>query len=163
VANLVEHTNEVNTTSVYNKVNSKTNIHEYVYIQYIVISLYLVKKDLHCTTSYHRFRPLYMSTCVSQHLQLRTGVFCWCKVSLPACPCWRQQPAHSDYREDAGVLPQQCLHCLCTLIFRCLVTKCCNTILWSSLWLTADDHASHCCVIGRLWMSNNCMHICGIS
>ena len=30
-------------------------------------------------------QPLYRSTCVSQHLQLRTGV--WCKVLLPACPC----------------------------------------------------------------------------
>jgi len=25
-------------------------------------------------------RPLYRSTCVSQHLQLRTGGFCWWKV-----------------------------------------------------------------------------------
>jgi len=25
--------------------------------------------------------------CISQHLQLRTGGFCWCKVLLPACPC----------------------------------------------------------------------------
>ena len=33
--------------------------------------------------------PLYRSrsTCVSRHLQLRTGGFCWCKVLLPACPC----------------------------------------------------------------------------
>jgi len=35
------------------------------------------------------------STCVSQHLQLRTGGYCWCKVLLTACPCWRQ-PAHLD-------------------------------------------------------------------
>jgi len=33
---------------------------------------------------------VYRSTCVSQHLQLRTGGFCWCKVLLPACPCWWQ-------------------------------------------------------------------------
>jgi len=26
---------------------------------------------------------------------VRTGGFCWCKVLLPACPCW-QEPAHSD-------------------------------------------------------------------
>jgi len=31
---------------------------------------------------------VYWSTCFSQHLQLRTGGFCWCKVLLPACPCW---------------------------------------------------------------------------
>ena len=40
-------------------------------------------------------RKLYRSTCVSWHLQLRTGGFCWCRVLLPACPCWRQ-PAHLD-------------------------------------------------------------------
>jgi len=28
--------------------------------------------------------PLYSSTCVTWHLQLRTGGFCWCKVLLPA-------------------------------------------------------------------------------
>ena len=28
-------------------------------------------------------RPLYRSTCVSRHLQLRTRGFCWCKVLLP--------------------------------------------------------------------------------
>ena len=28
-------------------------------------------------------RPLYKSTCVSRHLQLRTGGFCCCKVLLP--------------------------------------------------------------------------------
>jgi len=27
--------------------------------------------------------PLYRSTCVSWHVQLRTGGFCWCKVLLP--------------------------------------------------------------------------------
>ena len=40
-------------------------------------------------------RLLYRSTCVSRHLQLRAEGFCWCKVLLPACPCW-QKPAHSD-------------------------------------------------------------------
>jgi len=45
----------------------------------------------------HRFMAIiqYRSTCVSRHLQLRTGGFCWCKVLPPACPCW-WQPAHSD-------------------------------------------------------------------
>jgi len=33
-------------------------------------------------------RPLCRSVCVSQHLQLRTGGFCWCRVLLPACPCF---------------------------------------------------------------------------
>ena len=40
-------------------------------------------------------RPLYRSTSVSRHLQLRTGGFWWCKVLQPACPCW-WQPAHSN-------------------------------------------------------------------
>ena len=45
---------------------------------------------------------VYRSTCISQHLRLRTGGFCWCKVLLPAWSCW-QQPVHSDW-EDVGVL-----------------------------------------------------------
>jgi len=38
--------------------------------------------------------PVLRSTCISQHLQLRTGEFRSCKVLLPICPCWRQ-PEHS--------------------------------------------------------------------
>jgi len=58
--------------------------------------------------------PLYRSTCVRRQLQLRSVRFCWCKVLLPTCSCWR--PVHSDLAEDAGVLsPQHCyLHCLRT-------------------------------------------------
>ena len=41
------------------------------------------------TTTTIVLQPLYRSTCLSQHLQLRTGGFCWCKVLLPAFPCWR--------------------------------------------------------------------------
>jgi len=33
-------------------------------------------------------RPLYRSSCVSRHLQVRTGGFCWCIVLLPTCHCW---------------------------------------------------------------------------
>ena len=49
------------------------------------------------------FRPLYKTTCVSRHPQIRTGRFCWLKVLLPACPCWWQQ-AHLDEGEDPRVL-----------------------------------------------------------
>jgi len=43
------------------------------------------------TTTTTVLRPLYWSACVSRHIRLRTGEFCcWCKVLLPACPCWRQ-------------------------------------------------------------------------
>jgi len=48
-------------------------------------------------------RPYYRSTCVSWHLQVKIGGFCWCKVRMPACPC-RRQPAHLDSGEDARVL-----------------------------------------------------------
>ena len=47
--------------------------------------------------------PLYRTTCISQHPQLRTGWFCWSKVLLPAWRCWRQL-AHSDEEWDARVL-----------------------------------------------------------
>ena len=48
---------------------------------------------IHATTATTLW-PLYRSVCVSRHLQLRTGGFCWCKVLLPAYPCY-QHPAHS--------------------------------------------------------------------
>jgi len=71
-------------------------------------------------------RPLCRSTCVSRHLQLRTGGFCWCRVLLPACPCW-WQPAHAGWGEDAGIL----LRCvICTFRLRrrlfLVTSKCCE-------------------------------------
>jgi len=66
------------------------------------------------TTTTTQQRPLYRSTCVNWHLQLRTGGYCWCNVLIPTCPCW-QQPAYLDYAEDAGVLHiltlSLCLQC----------------------------------------------------
>jgi len=47
--------------------------------------------------------PLYRTTCVSRHPQLRTGGFCWSRVLLPTRPCWWQL-AHLDSREYARVL-----------------------------------------------------------
>ena len=41
--------------------------------------------DNNTTTTTTHLQPLYRSTSVSQHLQLRTGGFSWCKVLLPAC------------------------------------------------------------------------------
>ena len=57
----------------------------------------------------HSLLQHFRSTCISRHLQLRTGGFCCCKVSLPACPCW-WQPVHSNYGEDAGVLLNSVTH-----------------------------------------------------
>ena len=47
--------------------------------------------------------PLYTTTCVSWHPQLRTEGFCCSKVLVPPCPCWWHL-ARSDEEEDAGVL-----------------------------------------------------------
>jgi len=85
---------------------------------YAVLKTYVFKqKQTHTHTYRHNkpvLRPLYRSTCVSRHLQLRTGGFCWCKVLLPACHCW-WQPAHLDWGEDAGVLLNSvAIYCLCT-------------------------------------------------
>jgi len=44
-------------------------------------------KLLSFVTHHPVLQPLYKSTCVSGHLQLGTGRFCWCKVLLPTCPC----------------------------------------------------------------------------
>ena len=40
------------------------------------------------TTTTTILQPLYRSTCVSRHLQSRTGGFCRCKVLLPAGRSW---------------------------------------------------------------------------
>ena len=52
--------------------------------------------------------PLYRTTCIGWHPELRTGGFCCSKVLLPACPCW-QQLAHSYYAVDTNC----CLYCIC--------------------------------------------------
>jgi len=52
-------------------------------------------KLLHSTTTNKRetihnttiLQPLYRTTCISLHLQLRTAGFCWSKVLLHTCPC----------------------------------------------------------------------------
>ena len=31
--------------------------------------------------------PIRRSTCITPHVLLRIGQFCWCKVLLPACTC----------------------------------------------------------------------------
>ena len=71
-------------------------------------------------------RPIYRTTCVSQHLQLRTGGFCLCKVLLPTCLCWRQL-AHSDLGEDAEfslmVLPALALYHRCSKNFQLKIIK----------------------------------------
>ena len=53
------------------------------------IELYGVRKIgvLETTTTATVLWPLYRSVCVSRHLQLRTGGFCWCKVLMSACFC----------------------------------------------------------------------------
>jgi len=47
----------------------------------------LIHLKITSTTTTTVLRPLYTSNYIGQHLQLRTGGFCWCKVLLPACPC----------------------------------------------------------------------------
>ena len=47
--------------------------------------------------------PLFYGHYTGQPASVLTGGFCWCKVLLPAYPCWRQ-PVGWDWGEDAGVL-----------------------------------------------------------
>ena len=57
-----------------------------------LISAFLVNDQLAQTwrtTTTVVLWPLYKSTCIIRHLQLRTGGFCWCKVLLPVSPCCR--------------------------------------------------------------------------
>ena len=60
----------------------------------VVFSMFL-KSDTYTSEHGNHFQPLYRSTCVSYHPQLRTGGFCRSKILLPACPCWWQL-LHSD-------------------------------------------------------------------
>ena len=53
-------------------------------------AIHAVRPNTTTTTTTTVLWPLYRSTCVSWHLQLRTGEFCWCKVLLPTCPCTSQ-------------------------------------------------------------------------
>ena len=66
--------------------------------------------------------PSYRSTCISWHLQLKTGGFCWWKVLLPTCPYW-QQPVHSDNGEEAGagVLLNSVIYTVSILCYNCLL------------------------------------------
>ena len=64
--------------------------------------VYILNSTL-ITTQYNHCFIYSPYTGVSQHLQLRTGGFCWYKVLLPVYPCW-WQPVHSDQGEDAAVL-----------------------------------------------------------
>jgi len=58
---------------------------------------------LHCTTTAVLW-SLYRTACVSwQAPELRTGGFCWSKILLPACPCWRQL-VHSDWGGDTSLV-----------------------------------------------------------
>jgi len=65
------------------------------FISHISENKNIIYYNTHSHTHTTVLRPLYRSTGISRHLQLRTGGFCWCKVLLPGCPCWRQ-PVHSD-------------------------------------------------------------------
>ena len=51
---------------------------------------FLLDFELFLSTATTVLWPVYRSTCVSWHLQLRTGGFCSCKVFLPTCRCWWQ-------------------------------------------------------------------------
>jgi len=53
-------------------------------------------------------RPLYRSTCVSQHLQLRTAGFSWCKVLLPANQRIRIREKTLEF--SSTVLSTRCLY-----------------------------------------------------
>jgi len=59
--------------------------------------------------------PLYRTTCISQHSQLRTGGFCWSEVLLHECPCSRQL-VHLDLVEDARVLLSSVNCTICILL-----------------------------------------------
>jgi len=60
--------------------------------------------QLKTTTTTTILQQLYRSTCVSQHLKIKTGGFCWCKVLLPARLAGSNQHIQIKEKTDAGVL-----------------------------------------------------------
>ena len=76
-------------------------------------------------TYHNTIQPLFYSHYkgVSQHLQLRTGAFCWCKVLLPTCPCW-WQPVHSDQAEDSVVLVNTVIYTVSILNSSTFINAC---------------------------------------
>jgi len=53
-------------------------------IAYVTKILYMQQTTI---TTASVLQPLYRTTCISRHLQLRTGGFCWGKVLPPIYPC----------------------------------------------------------------------------
>jgi len=75
-------------------INNKINVNVNNNINFHVSNNVNINVNINITTITTDLQPLFRSTCVSKHPQLRTGGFC-CKVLLPVCPCWWQL-AHSD-------------------------------------------------------------------
>jgi len=49
------------------------------------------------------FQPLYTSSCVRWHPQIRTGGCCWSEVVLPTCHCWWWR-VHLELGKDSIIL-----------------------------------------------------------
>ena len=101
---------------------------------------YVIISDVFACTSFVKPNQppvlwrLYRSTCISWHLQLRTGWFCWCKILLLVCIYW-WQAAHS---EDAGVFLNRVIYIVLHTAFvsmskRPNITYICSCQLWRGL------------------------------
>ena len=88
------------------------------------------------TTTTSVLWPLYRSTCVRQHLLLRTGGFCWCKVLLPAFPCWLLMTVCIRIREKTLEFSSSVLSSLCAFSALTLLVgrqeghPACKTLEW---------------------------------
>ena len=92
------------------------------------------------TTTTTVLRPLYRSTCVTWHHLLRTGGFCWCKVLLPACPCWRR-PVHLDCIAITKTLGEDAVVLLNSVICTVSVPWWKQAKIHYSSWCTSTHHA----------------------
>jgi len=77
--------------------------------------------------------PLYKSTCNSRHPQLRTGGFCWSKVSLSACPCWWQL-VHAACGEDGRVLLNGVTYTISIQYCLCSIPSPYHTVIVEQIW-----------------------------
>jgi len=80
----------------------------------------------------YRFTLLYRTTCIRWHPQLKTWGFCWSKVLLRACPCWRQRDV-KPYSLHSLTTDGELWLGRCSSSQRCYLHRLCTILMTDSL------------------------------
>jgi len=97
-------------------------------------------------------QPLYRSTCVSRHLQLRTGPCCWCKVLLPpSLHCLRTVSVSKVSPATPEIKPNHLIwHCVHTMHSRVYAMVWCLSVCLFIRLSVPFAHSLGCCGL-LLW------------